>query len=332
MSISEPSMNTDSRNFVYPVGVLVIICLALFFSYMTVPVRAVKSSTPTAAAIANLASPTLEPTATKREFATATLPLPTATATAQAVALTTSYDPTLVALGQQLFTLCAACHGPDAKGVTGLGKDLTTSEFVKTQTDEELVTFIKKGRASFDPANTTGIDMPPKGGNPALKDEEITAIVAYVRSLASGSSAPVAAAAAAATATPTLMPTFAPYIEPTKASQPAQPSPTAVAVAAAGDNAAQVARGQQLFTLCAACHGPDAKGVTGLGKDLTTSEFVKTQTDEELVAFVKKGRPSFDPANTTGIDMPPKGGNPALKDEEITAIVAYVRSLQDGTN
>ena len=79
---------------------------------------------------------------------------------------------------------------------------------------------------------------------------------------------------------------------------------------------------------CVACHGPDATGVTGLGKDLTTSEFVKTKSDAELIAFVKVGRPSSDPANTTGVDMPPKGGNPALTDQDLADIIAFLRTLQ----
>jgi disulfide bond formation protein DsbB len=80
-------------------------------------------------------------------------------------------------------------------------------------------------------------------------------------------------------------------------------------------------------TTCIACHGPEAKGVEGLGKDLTTSEFVQDNTDDELVAFIKTGRPSGDPLNTTGVDMPPKGGNPALTDDDIYNIVAFLRSI-----
>ena len=79
---------------------------------------------------------------------------------------------------------------------------------------------------------------------------------------------------------------------------------------------------------CIACHGPDAKGVTGLGKDLTTSAFVKDKTNAALIEFVKTGRPASDPLNTTGVDMPPKGGNPALSDTDILNIVAYLRSIQ----
>lgn len=81
-------------------------------------------------------------------------------------------------------------------------------------------------------------------------------------------------------------------------------------------------------TTCIACHGADLKGMTGLGKDLTTSEFVKSQTDEQMVAFILVGRPASDPANTQGVDMPPKGGNPSLTEEDILNIVAYLRSKQ----
>jgi disulfide bond formation protein DsbB len=80
--------------------------------------------------------------------------------------------------------------------------------------------------------------------------------------------------------------------------------------------------------VCFACHGADATGVSGLGKDLTISEFTQGLTDAELVAFIKVGRSVSDPANTTGIDMPPKGGNPALSDQDIYDIVAYLRTLE----
>ena len=84
---------------------------------------------------------------------------------------------------QQFATTCAACHGPDAKGLPNLGKDLTTSTFVKGLSDAELVDFLKKGRDPSDPLNTTGVAMPPRGGNPALTDADLLDIVAYVRTL-----------------------------------------------------------------------------------------------------------------------------------------------------
>lgn len=98
-----------------------------------------------------------------------------------------NYDPALAAEGEQLFMVCSACHGPDARGLPNLGKNLVESEFVHSLSDEELLTFVKTGRPMWDSLNTTGIDMPPKGGNPAFTDEDILAIIAYIRSLSASS-------------------------------------------------------------------------------------------------------------------------------------------------
>jgi mono/diheme cytochrome c family protein len=85
--------------------------------------------------------------------------------------------------GEELFVTCAACHGPKGEGVAGLGKDMTTSEFIAGKSDDELVEFIKVGRAPDDPLNTTGVAMLPKGGNPSLSDEDLYDLVAYIRTL-----------------------------------------------------------------------------------------------------------------------------------------------------
>ena len=115
--------------------------------------------------------------------------------------------------------------------------------------------------------------------------------------------------------------------------------PLALAVACGGggggggDTAAPspelVAAGEKHFmSTCATCHGRDANGLPNLGKGLRGNAFVQESDDEELVAFLKTGRPSAHPLNTTGVDMPPRGGNPALSDEDLAAIVAYARTLQ----
>lgn len=108
---------------------------------------------------------------------------------------------------------------------------------------------------------------------------------------------------------------------PPKSATAAQAAP----VLAAGD----ATQGATLFVqYCSACHGPDARGLKGLGKDLTHNQFVGGLTDAEFLKYVNTGRPVDDPRNTTGVPMPPKGGNPALKDQEIMDIIAYVRTLQ----
>jgi mono/diheme cytochrome c family protein len=103
--------------------------------------------------------------------------------------------------------------------------------------------------------------------------------------------------------------------------------PTPEPPAPVGDAAA----GEKVYqTTCIACHGPDAKGVKGLGKSLhpVDSEFVRSKTDAELVEYIKVGRRTTDPLNTTGVDMPPKGGNPAMTEEEMFDVTAFMRTLK----
>ncbi|MCZ7533973.1 MAG: cytochrome c [Acidimicrobiia bacterium] len=113
----------------------------------------------------------------------------------------------------------------------------------------------------------------------------------------------------------------------------------ALAVAACGGGTSEPAptgplgpgdieRGQAVYkSTCQSCHGGDATGISGLGKALKGSEFVASLTEVELAEFVKAGRPTSDPANTTGLDMPAKGGNPSLNDQQLRDVAAYLRSL-----
>lgn len=87
---------------------------------------------------------------------------------------------------------------------------------------------------------------------------------------------------------------------------------------------------EELFkSTCATCHGQDARGVQGLGKNLTTSQFVDSLSIDDMVAFLEKGRDVGDPLNTTGVAMPPKGGNPALTQDQLRAIAQYVKDLPE---
>ena len=96
----------------------------------------------------------------------------------------------------------------------------------------------------------------------------------------------------------------------------------------AAQSGGDVAHGTDLYTQsCAACHGPDGVGIEGLGRALANSEFVSGKSDADLVAFIASGRPEDDPDNTTGVAMPPKGGNPSLTNADLLDIVAYLRTL-----
>lgn len=87
--------------------------------------------------------------------------------------------------------------------------------------------------------------------------------------------------------------------------------------------------GEIFHETCVACHGASGMGIAGNGKNLVYSDFVANTDDAALVAFIKKGRDPGDPANTTGVGMPAKGGNPTLTDQDIQDVVTYLRSLQD---
>ena len=77
---------------------------------------------------------------------------------------------------------CSSCHAPDASGVDGLGKSLVGTDFM-SQSSDEPVTFLKVGRGPSDDGNTTGVQMPPRGGNPALGDDDLVNVVAYLKSI-----------------------------------------------------------------------------------------------------------------------------------------------------
>lgn len=199
---------------------------------------------------------------------------------------------------------CAVCHGKDAQGVPRLGKPLRNSSFVQEHSDEELFSLIVNGRLPDDPLNTTGAVMPARGAQP-LSDAHMQSVVFYLRTLQDPDA------------------------------QPASLDDWIVATSA-GAGGEQVAGivgqaggvGHDVFVAsCSACHGAQGQGLEGLGKPLVASDFIRAKTDDELLAFIKSGRPIWDPENTTGLDMPPKGGNPALSDEQIHTIIKYIRTL-----
>ena len=91
---------------------------------------------------------------------------------------------------------------------------------------------------------------------------------------------------------------------------------------------ASAAEGKTLYdATCVACHAAGGTGIDGLGKPLANSDFIKGISDSDLLTLIKVGRDTSDPANTSGVAMPAKGGNPALSDVDLESIVAYLRTL-----
>lgn len=201
---------------------------------------------------------------------------------------------------------CALCHGQDGQGIVRLGKPLRNSAYVQERSDDELFQVIANGRMPNDPLNTTGALMPARG-NQGLPDEALRKVIVYLRAMQEPG------ARAASVEDWILASTDAATGEVT-----------------AGLVGAAQGVGHDIFVAsCSSCHGARGEGMEGLGKPLVTSEFVAGKTDEELLTFIKSGRPIWDAENSTGLDMPPKGGNPALSDEQLMDIIRYIRAIHE---
>ena len=86
--------------------------------------------------------------------------------------------------GRTLYLrVCATCHAGDGSGMPSLGKSLLDNSFAQGLTDDELIDFLKAGRAASHPLNETGIDMPPKGGDLSITDAELADLVNFLRTL-----------------------------------------------------------------------------------------------------------------------------------------------------
>jgi mono/diheme cytochrome c family protein len=91
--------------------------------------------------------------------------------------------------------------------------------------------------------------------------------------------------------------------------------------ALASERAALIASGRQLWSLnCTSCHGMNGEGVDAPA--LNSQQFLSGVTDEQMHGIIAGGVP--------GTEMPAwwnEYGGP-LTDEQIAAVVAYVRSWQ----
>ena len=100
---------------------------------------------------------------------------------AQAKGLPDSVTPAMVAEGATLFQgagICAACHGPDGKGLSG--PNLTDEEWLHSDGSyESIVERILAGVPAD--SSKSGVPMLPKGGS-QLTDAQVHMVAAYVMS------------------------------------------------------------------------------------------------------------------------------------------------------
>ena len=93
---------------------------------------------------------------------------------------------------------------------------------------------------------------------------------------------------------------------------------TAPAIRLAGQPPDQ-ADGEALYKQkCAMCHAPDGKGYSAIKTpDFTSPKWQESKTDKEIADTIKNGKPG----------TPMKSFADQLKDDEIEALVKYIRSL-----
>jgi mono/diheme cytochrome c family protein len=105
-------------------------------------------------------------------------------ALAQADSLPAGVTPAMVEDGKKLYAgagLCSACHGPEGRGVQGLGANLSDAKWVHS--DGSFDAIVRQILQGVTPdKSTTGVAMPPKGGS-QLTEAQVRAVAAYVWTL-----------------------------------------------------------------------------------------------------------------------------------------------------
>jgi len=105
----------------------------------------------------------------------------------------------------------------------------------------------------------------------------------------------------------------------------APPSSTTMISAPAilNDEAGPAPDGQAIYVqTCVACHGADGKGTIPGVADFTGKDSPLAKSDAELLRNITGGFQS--PGSFMA--MPPKGGNPALTEADVKAVLDYLRS------
>ena len=100
-------------------------------------------------------------------------------------------------------------------------------------------------------------------------------------------------------------------------STPQQPSTTNQPVGLKGRTATSKSSGAAIYQKnCAACHGVNGKGVIPTAPDFTKKGGVLSQPSSVLLTTIKQGIRS----------MPPRGGNSALTDQDLDAVLNYIKT------
>jgi disulfide bond formation protein DsbB len=295
---------------------------------------------------------TIFPSATPTQPATATPIPPTAVADASVPAAADAsasgdtaggtqnvsladFDSIAVEHGRSQFqTTCAACHGSNARGIPGLGKDLVAGEYVRVTSDEEMIQFIIEGRQAFDPANTTGVQMPPRGGNPMLTDEQIREIVVYLRYSAASE---LGAAPAEVTGRPDVptevtsrefvLPIEAMGLDTVEEAAPDMPAEVPAEASGGTEFVSSIPGFDAVLAYnlsCAGCHGLNGEGTPFNGPAIVGNMLLVNAPDA-VFNYLTLRQPPVDPRND--FPHPINAEYPSLNEEQLRAVIDYSRTL-----
>ncbi len=205
---------------------------------------------------------------------------------------------------------CVQCHGAFGEGLNGTPALNSTTTRFKASAD--LFAAIQRGRPN------TAMSAYGVGNGGTLTVSDINALVTLIQQ---GSWRSVQSYLTGQALVPTDVP----------------PTAQLFNVAALSHPLKTVSQGWDVFRgTCMACHSLNSGLSTGstnqaIGKQLFDNPFIKQSTDDQLLAFLKVGRSTTDPANTTGFVMPARGGNPTLTDDDLRNVIAFLRELNNGT-
>ena len=197
--------------------------------------------------------------------------------------------------GEELYNgVCGACHNTGAAGAPKLGDAAAWTPRAEQGVDG-LLASARAGKGA----------MPPKGGS-SYSDDELKRVIEFMLGKAGLLDAPAAPAAAAPAAAEV-------QVEEAVVEVADQNEATIVEVAVEAP-AFDLAAGEAKYKMvCFACHDSGVAGAPKLGDKTAWEPRIATGFDA-LLNSALHGKNA----------MPPKGGNPALSDDEVKNIVAFM--------
>lgn len=184
--------------------------------------------------------------------------------------------PEQIAKGKGLFMGCVGCHGMDGEGKVGVAPALNSNSYLAVVSNEFLAVTVRDGR--------TGTNMIAWGA--MYKDEDVDALVAYMRDWQTVDSLPLET----------------------------------------GPLTGDATQGKQLYAdICARCHGRSGAGFSelGSGSGIGRAAFLAQADDATLRGIIKNGKDNT-AMRSFSADSPVAVAN--LTDTQIDSIIQYLRA------